>query len=298
MAVIIKALLDKQISISVISSTDIVNKAILCHHTTPVASAALGRTLTMCSMLGTTLKNKNDSLTAIINGGGELGKITVTAHSNGYVKGYVDNPDCTTYSTEAGKLDVGRAVGKEGKLRLIKDMGLKEAYYGTSPLVSGEIAEDFANYFYHSEQVLSAVSLGVLIDTDGSCANAAGVFVQVLPYCEKEVLEKLDKILPTLSNVSFNLKKGKLKDYIDNHFKDFEIVYTDRIVCQFRCDCNRKKIERVLISMGSAEIEDMIRREGSADINCAFCNKNYHFCSEELSALLDNAVKRSSAKLK
>jgi Disulfide bond chaperones of the HSP33 family len=271
----------------VINSTDIVNEAILLHNTSPVASAALGRTLTMASMMGTELKNDDDRLTVIINGGGEIGKITVCSDKTGDVKGYVTNPECETFTNSKGKLDVAKAVGKDGTLTVIKDMGLKEPFNASVQLVSGEIAEDFATYFLQSEQRATAVALGVLIDTDGRCLNAAGVFVQVLPFCSEENLSKLEKVIGALSGVSGEVQPQGIKDFIENAFGEFNIEYLSELHTEYRCDCSYERVSRIVHNLGRKECDEMLEEFEAIEVCCEFCKRRYSFDRDAVDALLN-----------
>ncbi|HSQ34151.1 MAG TPA: Hsp33 family molecular chaperone HslO, partial [Peptostreptococcaceae bacterium] len=198
------------------TTTNMVELATTFHNTTPVASAALGRTLTATSIMGLMMKNDNDKLTIIIKGGGPIGSIVTTSDSNGIVKGYVTNPDVDVPLKYAGKLDVGAAVGKEGSIKVIKDLGLREPYNGSYPLVTGEIAEDFTSYFKFSEQTPSAVALGVLVGVDRTIKAAGGFIVQLMPYATEEVISKLEENIGKIDAMSKLIEGGKTPEEILN----------------------------------------------------------------------------------
>ncbi|MEG1710402.1 MAG: Hsp33 family molecular chaperone HslO [Clostridia bacterium] len=289
MSKIIKALLSNEVALSVINSTDIVNEAIFLHKLSPVAAAALGRTLTMASIMGTELKNKEDRLTIMINGGGELGKITVCAFSNGNVKGYVTNANCVTHTTPNNKLDVKLAVGKDGMLTVIKDMGLNQPFNASVNLISGEIAEDFAEYFLKSEQRATAVALGVLIDTDGKCLNAAGVFVQILPFCSDESLKKTENALSKLIGVSGEVEPTNIKEFITETFKDFDIVFVNESETEYQCDCSFERVSRVINNIGKKECYEILDADnGKIEVCCEFCKRKYIFDKETVDEILDS----------
>lgn len=277
MAKMTKALLDGQASVTVINSTDIVNEAIKRHDLSPVAAAALGRTLTMGSIMGAQLKSKDDRLTVIVNGGGELGKITVCSDSTGNVKGYVVNPQCETFINGWGKLDVGRAVGKDGTLTVIKDMGLKEPFNASVELVSGEIAEDFARYFLKSEQTASAVALGVLVDNEGNAINAAGMFISVLPMCKEETLNKLECYLAEMADVSKLVPVGNAEVFLKEFFDLFDVKIIEEKETFYKCDCSENRIANALRMVGEKECNETLKKEGKIEVVCRFCNKKYSF---------------------
>lgn len=277
MAKMVKALLDDQISLTVINSTDIVNEAIYIHKLSPVAAAALGRTLTMASIMGSELKSEDDRLTVLINGGGELGKITVCAFNDGNVKGYVTNPSCTTYTNEKGKLDVARAVGTDGLLTVIKDLGLKDPFNASVQLVSGEIAEDFAQYFLVSEQRATAAALGVLIDTDGHCINAAGVFLQILPFCGEEALQKAERVITKISSGVSGTVPTDIEGFINGYFNEFDIKLTETRETEYCCDCSEERVARVICSIGKKECDAILEKEPYIEVACQFCKRLYRY---------------------
>lgn len=290
MAEVIRAISnDGFIRLTLIDSTDIVTTAQKYHNTTPVATAALGRTLTMAAIMSGNLKHPDDSLTIYIKGDGPLGGIVASANGTCAVKGYVYNPLCDVPKKKNGKLDVGGAIGK-GYLSISRDLGLKEPYVGQVPLVTGEIAEDFTYYYAKSEQTPTAVALGVLVDTDLSAKRAGGFLVQLMPDCDDETAEKLDVSLKTLPSVTELLESSNsLEEAAFKILDGFDVKILDEFAAFYHCDCNRERIEKALISLGKTELEDIINNEGKAELTCQFCPKIYTLNKEELQTLLQSA---------
>lgn len=259
------------------------------HNLTPLTSAALGRVLTATVMMGEMLKNKDDKLTIQLKGDGPLNTLLATGNGIGQVKGYVGVPNVDLPLNSSGKLDVGRAVGK-GTLTIIMDLGLKEPYVGKVSLVNGEIAEDLAHYYAISEQTPSAVSLGVLVDRDMSIKEAGGFIIQVMPDCPEHVIESLEKRILDLPSITQLLSDGKSpEEILSIVLQDFVVEFSDRKVVEYKCDCNRKRLEQVLISLGEKELLDIIEKEGKADVQCHFCNTEYNFSKDELEDLLKSS---------
>ena len=281
-----------KVRIYVARSTALVEKARLTHNTSPTATAALGRTLTAGVIMGAMMKNDTDVLTLKISGDGPAGNIYVVARNNGVVKGYIDNPAADLPSKENGKLDVGSLVGTNGSIRTIMDLGLKEPYVGQSKLITGEIAEDLANYYAYSEQLPSAVSLGVLVDKDISVKAAGGYIIQLLPGVSDEDINKIEKILANIDPVSTMIDNGMTPEEIMEHsLGDLNMQILEKSDIEFKCDCTRERIERVIISLGKKEIDDIIKEDGQAEIVCHFCNTKYLFNEEELTKLIiDNFI--------
>jgi molecular chaperone Hsp33 len=277
----------KTFRLFMVRSTDTVEEARRYHNTTPTASAALGRTLTAGLMMGFMMKNEKDRLTININGGGPIGTIMVVSDNSGHVKGYVGNPNVDLDLKENGKLNVGGAVGTKGKLTVMLDIGLKEPYVGSTDLVTGEIGEDIAYYYYLSEQQNTAVALGVLVDIDYSIKSAGGFMVQTLPFIEEEDLLKLEKALSNLKSVSeyFNNEKD-VEEIAKEIFSEFEIEILDKIPVSFRCDCSEERMEQALISLGKEELTKIIEEDEKIETVCHFCNKKYLFEGEKLKNLL------------
>lgn len=273
-------------------TTSMVEEARRLHNTSPVASAALGRALTASSIMGIMMKGDNDKLTLSINGKGPLGTIVCVADSKGTVKGYVSNPLVDIPSRADGKLDVGSAVGINGLVTIIKDMGMKEPYTGQYPLVNGEIAEDLTAYYAYSEQQPSAIALGVLVDVDYSIKAAGGFIVQLMPEAEEKDIDILEKNLSQITSVSHLIDDGKTpEDLINLVLKDLEPMIYEKIPVSYRCDCSRERIEKALISIGKKDLDEIIKEDKLAEISCHFCNTVYHFNEAELIDLrksLDN----------
>ncbi len=278
---------DKTFRIFAVKSTELVDEARRNHQTSPTASAALGRTLTVGLMMGYMMKNDEDKLTVKINGGGPVGTILITVDNKGNVKGYVDNPSADVERKASGKLDVGALVGTNGKITVIRDIGLKEPYVGTSDIVTGEIAEDLALYYFLSEQTSSAIAAGVLVNPDTSIKSAGGIIVQPLPEISDEGIKALEDMFANMKSVSeyFDTDKS-IEEVVAEIFKDFEIKITEKIPVQFKCDCSKERIDGVLISLGKEEIKKIIEEDKKAEIKCTFCNKNYEYNIEQLEEIL------------
>lgn len=272
----------------VINSTDIVNAAISYHHTTPTASALLGRTLTAASMMGTLLKDKGNTLTLNIRGDGPAKNVIAVSDYAGNVKGYIAEPNIDIPKKSNGKLDVSGAIGS-GTLAVVKDIGLKEPYSGMINLVSGEIAEDITQYFAVSEQTPSLCALGVLIDRDMSCKASGGVLVSLLPFAAEETISQLEKNAEKLANISSLFDKGLTNNEIMDIVLDgIEYDIFDEIDAGYVCDCSRERLSGVLLSLGIEEVEKIFaecRTEGSPEeirFECHFCDKKYLFSKDEV----------------
>ncbi|MBE7010523.1 MAG: Hsp33 family molecular chaperone HslO [Ruminococcaceae bacterium] len=271
--------------ISFIDSRDIVNAAQSIHHTSPVVTAALGRTLTMTALMGSMLKAPTDNVTVYIKGDGPLKGMVCSSDGAGMVKGYAYEP-LVDMPLKRGKLDVGGAVGK-GSLAISRDLGMKDPYVGRVPLVTGEIGEDFTYYYAKSEQTPTAIALGVLVDTDLSAKQAGGFIVQLMPGASDAVAIRLEENLNALPPLTTMLEDGlTAEEIIEKLTEGFTIKYLDGAEYEYRCDCNRDKICRALISLGKEELCDMIEKDGGAEITCQFCPKVYRFSKEELQDLL------------
>ena len=259
------------------------------HNTIKVATAALGRTLTATTMMGLMMKNDNDELSVIIKGGGPIGTILTTADSKGNVKGYVQYPDLNGVQVEDypnGKLNVAGAVGKEGYVKVIKDLGLREPYVGSYPLVSGEIAEDFTHYFALSEQTPSVVSLGVLT-TETTVEQAVGLIVQLMPDATEETIATLEQNVAKLKSVTTMLSEGMTPDDILNVvLEGLDPKILDICDVKFDCNCSKERIKKVLISLGRETLTEIIEEDKQAEISCHFCNSAYHYTEEELREIL------------
>ena len=268
-------------------TTQTVEEARRIHNTSATATAAFGRVLTIGAIMASGFKNDNDLLTLRISGDGPIGNILVVASNNGRVKGMVDNPSADLPSTEDGKLDVGSLVGKNGTLTAIMDLGLKEPYVGQTSLVTGEIGDDIANFYLQSEQVPTAVGLGVLVEKDLSVKAAGGFLIQTLPDILDEEITKIEESLAKAKPLSTFIDQGYTPEEIMKEIlSDFEMEITGKLELEYLCDCSRKRVEKVLISLGEKEIEKIIEEDGESEVKCHFCNTNYHFSKEELEKIL------------
>ncbi|HHY90980.1 MAG TPA: Hsp33 family molecular chaperone HslO, partial [Clostridiales bacterium] len=254
-------------------TTGLVEEARKIHDTTPVATAALGRTLTAAAMMGLMLKGGKDKLSIQISGDGPLKQILAVADAKGNVKGYVVEPHVDLPLREDGKLDVGKAVGKNGKMIVIKDLGLKEPYIAQSRLVSGEIAEDLTAYFAYSEQQPSAVGLGVLVDRDYTVKAAGGFILQLMPEADDQTIEKLEKRLSEIPSITTIIQEeADGKRILENVLEGFDIEILEQAEVRFACDCSEERLESALISVGAEELKKMIEEDGHAELICHFCN--------------------------
>ena len=267
-------------------TTETVEEARKDHNTSPVATAALGRLLTAGAMMGTMMKGDKDILTLQIKAGGPLEGITVTADSKGRVKGYVGNPNVCIPANSKGKLDVAGAVGV-GFMTVIKDMGLKEPYVGQVALQTSEIAEDLTYYFATSEQVPSAVGLGVLMNKDNTVRQAGGFIVQLMPFAEESTIAKLEENVQKITSVTSLLEEGHTPESLLEKVLDgFDMEINEKIPTEFYCNCSRERVEKALISIGRKELNEMIQEGKPIEMNCHFCNHNYEFTVEELKEIL------------
>ena len=256
------------------------------HNTSPVATAALGRLLTAGAMMGTMMKGEKDILTLQIKGSGPIEGITVTADSQGRVKGYVNNPDVILHANAKGKLDVAGAVG-QGMLRVIRDMGMKEPYVGQTVLQTSEIAEDLTYYFATSEQVPSSVGLGVLMERDNTVKQAGGFIIQLMPFTDEKIIDALEKKLAEVTSVTSMLDAGMTPERIlEQILGDFGLEIKDTVPTQFYCNCSKERVEKALVSIGKKELRGMIADGEPVNLNCHFCNTNYSFSVEDLKRIL------------
>ena len=279
-------------SIRVISAvtTDIVNEAVRIHNTYPVATAAMGRLLTAAAIMGATFKNESDTLTLQIKGDGPLQSIVAVGDAQSRVRGYVANPYVDRPLNEKGKLDVGGAIG-QGFLTVIRDLGLKEPYIGQTPLVSGEIAEDISYYYAQSEQIPTAIGLGVLVDVDNTVISAGGFMIQMLPGSTDEVAQKLNETLKNLPAVSKLIKDGTTaEDLFFSISEGFDMLMDNNfVVPKYECKCSKDRMEEALVSIGEEELNAIIEEQGEAELTCHFCDNKYKFSKEELQNLLKRA---------
>ena len=271
-----------------VSARDTVERARAIHDCWPVASAALGRLLMAASMMGAAMKEENGAVTLRVKGGGPLGSLTAVSDSRGNVRGYVQNPAVDVPRKAKGKLDVGAAVGADGELTVIRDLGLKEPYIGSVQLVGGEIAEDVAAYFVESEQVPTACALGVLIAPDQTVQAAGGYLIQLLPGADEAVVSAVERGVAKLGAVSARLDAGMdplglLREVLG----EFELDVLETSPIEYRCYCTRERVSRALISLGRDELDSLIQEQGGAELTCQFCDKVYRYSADQLRALRD-----------
>lgn len=280
---------DGKVSIKCISSTDMVEEARKLHDLSPTASAALGRLLTITSIMGYETKEEKGSITNQIKGDGPLGMLTAVGENNGNVKGYVANPKLDLPLNENnGKLDVGSAVGKHGMLYIIKDLGIGKPYVGMTPIVSGEIAEDFTNYFATSEQTPSVIALGVLVDKNG-IRSAGGYKLSLMPDATDEIISKIEEQVGKIDPVSKMLDEQKTLEEIAKEVTgDSNLKVLAEINPEYKCNCSREKCEKGLIAIGKEELQKIIDEEEKIEIACNFCDKKYEFTREDMKKLLNN----------
>lgn len=268
-------------------TTNMVEEFRKLHDSSPTATAASGRALTAAAMMAATMKNENDRMTLKISGGGPLGSIIVVANSKGELKALADNPQVDAPSTEDKKLDVGAIVGRDGTVTVIMDQGLKEPYVGQTGLVNGEIGEDIAKFYMDSEQIPTAVGLGVLIDRDISCRAAGGYLIQVLPFITDDEIAAIENAIKDAEPVSTMIDKGMTPEEImDALLPGFDIEITEIKEINYKCDCSLNKIRDVMVSLGEREIQDILDEEGESEVVCHFCNTKYKFDRSDLEKIL------------
>lgn len=277
-----------QIRAFAITSKNLVEEARRDHGTSPVITAALGRLLSGAAMMGTMMKGDKDLLTVQIQCGGPAQGLTVTADANGHVKGFPRVPVVDLPLNEKGKLDVGGALGL-GVMSVIKDMGLKEPYSGQIALQTGEIAEDLTYYFATSEQVPSAVGLGVLVDKDQSVKQAGGFIIQLMPFTQDEVVERLENKITKIASVTEMLEQGHTPEQIlDLILGEFGLEINDTIETEFHCDCSKERVSRAIATLSKKDLDDIIGDGEAIEVKCQFCNQAYHFDIDELKEMRKN----------
>ncbi|BBW98119.1 33 kDa chaperonin [Geobacillus subterraneus] len=289
---LVKALAyDGQVRAYAARTTETVAEAQRRHQTWPTASAALGRALTAGVMMGAMLKGE-ETLTIKIDGGGPIGVILVDSNAKGEVRGYVTNPHVHFELNEHGKLDVARAVGKNGMLTVVKDLGLRDFFTGQVPLVSGELGDDFTYYFASSEQIPSSVGVGVLVNPDHTIRAAGGFIIQLMPGTDERTITRIEERLKQIPPVSRMIESGlSPEQMLDQLLGDGGVRVLETMPVSFACRCSRERIADALISLGADEIQDIIDKEGKAEASCHFCNEAYHFTKEELEQLKQLAKK-------
>lgn len=277
---------NNQIRAFAATTRELVEQARSAHNTSPVATAALGRLLTAGSMMGSMMKGEKDVLTLQIKCSGPIQGLTVTADSNANVKGYVVCPEVMLPPNEKGKLDVGKALDL-GILSVIKDLGLKEPYMGQTHLVSGEIAEDLTYYFATSEQVPSSVALGVLMNKNNTVKQAGGFIIQLMPFAEEDIIDKLEKKIQEITSITSLLDQNMTPEMIlDYVLGEFGLEIMDTMPTKFYCNCTKERVEKAIISIGKKEIQEMIEENKPIEVNCHFCNTHYTFEIEDLKKIL------------
>ena len=283
--------IDGTLTVMAVNSTDIVEKAQQIHETSAVCSAALGRLLTGASLMGAVLKGKDDSVTLRLKGDGPAGTVMAVSDSSGNVRGYVQQSVVEIPLNAKGKLDVAGAVGKNGFLTIIKDLGMKEPYVGQSPIVSGEIAEDITAYYSTSEQTPTVCALGVLVNPDLSIRAAGGLIIQLLPTAMDDTIDKVEECIKNLEPISTLIDRGMTPEEICHHALPlFELEVLDGSEPEYRCYCSRERVEGALLSTGVEELTDMMQDE-KTEVSCQFCDKKYVFTPSDIGALIRKAKK-------
>ena len=276
---------DNQLTVAVLDTKDMVNDAVNIHGLSPVTAAALGRAMTVGAFMSSGLKNDTDKLSITIKGDGKGGRITVCGNKNLQMRGSIDNPVLDLPLKPNGKLDVSACVGKVGRLTVVKSMGLKEPYSGSCALVSGEIAEDFAAYYFYSEQQPTAIAVGVKIGKEGKCVGAGGVIVQALPGAKEENLLHAEETVKGLFNISSLLENGSAEEIIYKYFGLKEGEY-EKYYPKYECLCSENTVESSLAALGKEELRDIIEKQGKIEVGCEFCKKVYVFDGEKTEEII------------
>ena len=290
MDILSRIMLEDWVSVIACDTTELAEESRRLHGTSPVCTAALGRTLTAAVMMGAQLKDSRHNLTLSINGGGPAGTVMATANAGLKVKGCVGYPRTDMPVREDGKLDVGGAVGHDGFLTVVKDICLKEPYVGKTPLVSGEIAEDVAQYFLMSEQQPSIVLLSVWVNPDESVMRSGGMIISPMPGAPEEVIAAVESRVEHIAKYGEMIKTMTPIQAVREIFEDMKLKELGDFSPKYECDCSDERFEQAIISLGAKEINDIIQEDGEAEIVCHFCNKKYHFSGDKLSALLTEAL--------
>ena len=279
---------NNKISVTVIEATQLVNDAIKIHKLSPLAAAALGRTMIASTFMASTLKSEDDRLSVTISGDGVGGHIVVAGDSKLNIRGYIDNPQCDLPLNSKGKLDVAGCVGK-GRITVLKSMGLKEPYSGSAEIVSGEIAEDFAAYYTFSEQQPTGMALGVKIGTNLECIGAGGVIFQTLPNADDESIDKAEELLLTLGDISTVMQNEGAKAFVERAFSDYTY---ETFLPKYKCICSKEYIDSMLITLGKKELYETLEKEGKIEVHCHFCNKKYTYLEDDVNTLIINAMNK------
>ncbi|MBQ3665001.1 MAG: Hsp33 family molecular chaperone HslO [Lachnospiraceae bacterium] len=276
----------QQIRVFAATTREMVEHAREIHNTSPVATAALGRLLTGAAMMGLMMKGEKDILTVMMKGDGPINGVTVTADSHANVKGYVGNPEIVIPPNYLGKLDVGGAIGY-GTMTVIKDLGMKEPYVSQVALTTSEVAEDLTYYFASSEQVPSAVALGVLMEKNNTVKQAGGFIIQLMPFADDKIVSILEEKIAKITSVTDLLEKGMTpEDIINEILGEFGVEFNEKVPTGFQCNCSKERVEKVLLSLGRKELQDMIHDGEDIELNCHFCNSSYRFSIDEIKNLI------------
>ncbi len=276
-----------QVRVFAACTTATVGEAQRRHNTWPVVSAALGRSMTAAVMMGAMLKGE-EKITVKIEGNGPIGPMVIDSNAKGEVRGFVTNPQVHFDLNEQGKLDVRAGVGTEGALTIVKDLGLRDMFSGQTPIISGEIAEDFTYYFATSEQVPSSVGLGVLVNPDNTILAAGGFILQLMPGCEEETIDEIEQHLATIEPVSKMIEKGFTPEQIlEAVLGKGHLQILDSMPVEFKCQCSKERFGAAILGLGTQEIREMIKEDGEAEAQCHFCLETYRFSKEELEGFID-----------
>lgn len=276
---------DGTLTVIAAETTDIVKRMKRIHQTSPVTSVALGRLITAASMMGAVLKGQDDSITLRLNGGGPAGSLIAVSDSQGNVRGYVSNPVVEDMVNDKGRLDVAGAVGKEGTLTVMKDLGMKEPYIGQIPILSGEIAEDITSYFAISEQLPSVCALGVALKPSSAIKVAGGFIIQLLPTAMDDTIDKVEECIKGLEPITQMLSDGMTAEEICRHvLSKFELEVLDTSTPEYKCNCSKERVSKALLTLGKEELADMAN-DPVTEVSCHFCEKKYKFTSDEITEL-------------
>lgn len=289
--ILVRAMLNDEVAVCACDITQMAEEARIIHGSMPVGTIALGRVLSAATMLSSMLKNKNDKFTLMINGGGDAGTIMAVGNAKLEMKAYIANPFTNPPPNEKGQFDIARAVGKDGFVTVIRDFGLKEPYVGKTELVSGEIGEDIAHYLLVSEQQPSIVYVNTWLETDMTVLNAGGIIIRPMPGCSEESLLEVEGRIGEIKNYALHLFSSSAEEVIQKTFSGMDIKILETEHPKLLCDCSKERLEQVVISLGKEEIEDMINEDNGAELTCRFCNRVYHFDSDDLKQLLNEATK-------
>lgn len=276
---------DGTLTVIAAETTDIVKRMKRIHQTSPVTSVALGRLITAASMMGAVLKGQDDSITLRLNGGGPAGSLIAVSDSQGNVRGYVSNPVVEDMFNDKGRLDVAGAVGKDGTLTVMKDLGMKEPYIGQIPILSGEIAEDITSYFAISEQLPSVCALGVGLKPSSAINVAGGFIIQLLPTAMDDTIDKVEECIKGLEPITQMLSDGMTPEQICRHvLSKFELEFLDSSTPEYKCNCSKERVSKALLTLGKDELIDMAN-DPVTEVSCHFCEKKYKFSSDEIKDL-------------